>query len=331
LVAEIAAARGSPISPPTDQPPERRQDPLGTGRRLLREPTLHFLALGAVLFALHPLLTPTAPDATPATAPAPTPEVVVGAAKVQGLIEGWQQAWQRAPTREELDQLVEEEVRAEILAREAVALGLDRDDEVIRGILRDKMEFLAENSASIGEPADADLRAVYAANPARFGGRLVLSFSQIPVRPESGDGDAGSEARELLTRLRAGAAEPPELPPEGDGSGLPRDLGGMPEADVASMFGRDFTQALLDLPLGRWAGPISSAYGTHLVRVGERAQQEPVPFEEVRDSLREEWHAARAQELRDRAYRAIRERYRIVIESPPPVATAAARPAVPSP
>ena len=161
---------------------------------------MHFLIIGAALFAVYPWLTPGAPERAPATAPAR--EVVINAATVESLVDSWQQAWQRPPTGEELDQLIEEDVRAEILSREARALGLDRDDEVIRGILRDRMEFMAENSASIGEPAEAQLKADHAANPERFGGGLVISFSQVLLKFEGPAADR--EAQALLARLQAG-------------------------------------------------------------------------------------------------------------------------------
>lgn len=281
---------------------------------LLADPILHFAVIGVGLFALHAWLAPAAPadDAH---------RIVVAADRVQGLIDGWKQAWARPPTPAELDQMIEEEIRSEVFSREAKALGLDRDDEFIRQHLRERMEVIADNSAGAVEPSESELEAFYRAHQERFGGGTILSFLQVPLDPARRGADLDRDAAALLEELRRSGPET-DLAALGDLPDLTRDYGGVPPDELASLFGEEFTQALLKLPLGEWSGPIASAYGVHLVKLKERGEQPAPPFAEIKDMVRDEWLADRTQVLRERTYRAMRERYEVTVERPSGVVAA---------
>lgn len=280
---------------------------------LLRDPIVHFALIGAGLFALHAWVAP-APEPAPAIDPAH--RVLVAAGRVQGLAEGWQQAWGRPPTPQELDQMVEDEVRGEVLAREARAQGYDRDDEFIRQHLRERMEVVADNSEPPAEPSEAELAALYAASPDKFGGGLLLTLDQVPLDPALHRDDLARTEQELLARLRQGDPDL-DLAGLGDLPDLARNYGGVRQDELASLFGEDFVTAVKALPIGSWSGPVTSAYGVHLVRVVERVEQPPQPFAEIEDMVREEWAAQRTQALRDRFYAEIRARYEVTVERPP--------------
>lgn len=278
--------------------------------RLLGEPILHFAAIGAGLFALHALVAPAVPEATP-TAASP-PAVVIRADRVAGLAEGWRQAWGRPPTAEELDRMVEDEVRAEVLAHEATVLGLDRDDEFIRQHLRERMEVIADGSAVVAAPTEAELEAFYAARPASYGGGTVVAFRQVPLDPARRGAALHEDAASLLRALQAG--EVPDPLQVGDPMDPARTFDGATTEEIATLFGPEFVAALLAQAPGTWAGPIASGYGLHLVLVEEVRDQPPVPFDEVREAVAEDWAAARAQEQRERFYQDIRQRYVVQIE-----------------
>jgi hypothetical protein len=290
----------------------------GRWRRLLSEPTLHFVVLGGLLFLVYPWLAPVPPRPE-------VPEIVVRAGKIESLVGGWAEEWQRQPTEAERDELIEDEVRSEVLAHEAAARGLDRNDDAIRTLLREKMELIAENSAVIAEPSEVELQAYYDSHTRDFGGGATVTFSQIMLDPGRRGAAVDGDAAALLAQLQAGgdAVDPSTL---GDPSELAADYADLPQEQVESMFGTEFAQSLAALEPGQWAGPIVSPMGVHLVRLGEWGQVAPQPLDEVRDVVREEWHMARLQDARDEAYHALRARYRITVEPLEPKTAAVTAP-----
>ena len=240
-------------------------------RRLLREPLLHFLAGGALLFALYGIV-----GDDPSYAP---DRIVVDEERVASLLSTFQRTWLRAPTRSELDGLVQEFVNEEILYREGLALGLDRDDGVIRRRLRHKMEFLHTGLAEREKPSEDELAAFLSANGERFQEPARLSLRQVFVNPEAGTPAARSRANGLLRRLRAGesAAET-----RGDSTLLPKTLVKASERDITSIFGAGFASDVLALAGDDWSGPVASAYGLHLVRIDERDPPRLPQLAEVR-------------------------------------------------
>src|ERR1700730_2022585 len=138
--------------------------------RLLRQPLLQFLALGALLFALYGLAGKRSADA---------PEkIVVSAARIANLGDGFARTWRRPPSGQELQGLIEDYVRDEVFYREGRAAGMDRDDVIIRRRVRQKMEFLAED-ISLPEPSDEQLAAYLASNPQRFRAEDQIAFHQV--------------------------------------------------------------------------------------------------------------------------------------------------------
>ena len=271
--------------------------------------------LGALLFAIYPWLAPP-PSQGSVAGPAPS-EIVVDAGRVQSLTDSWAEEWQRPPTPPELDGLIEEEVRSEILAREAVRQGLDRNDVAIRTLLREKMELIAEHAVTIAEPSPDELAAFYQSRKEEFGGGPTLSFSQVLLDPSGRGAALAGDAQAMLAQLRAGGdgLDPATL---GDASSLASQYVDTSEMQVEAQLGPEFVRQLKTSAPGVWSGPIASAYGLHLVRLDARGEGALPPLAEVLDVVREEWRVAQAQGLRDADYRRLRERYRIVVERPAP-------------
>jgi hypothetical protein len=279
-------------------------------RRILREPLLHFLVLGAGLFVLNAVLDPDGGGERP-------DRIVVDARQTERLAEQFQRTWMRPPTRRELDGLVEEHVKEEILYREALALGLDRDDLVIRRRMRQKMEFLNADLAEREQPTDADLRTFMEVRPEMFRSPGRVSLRQIYLDPDGPDGPVAERARDVLKRLSADPEGGTSADAEGDPTLLPRELNAATEAGVARIFGDAFAAALADAPVGRWFGPVESGYGVHLVRVSAREPGRLPALDEVRPAVEREWSAARRAEADSRFYEALRARYAVEIEMPP--------------
>jgi hypothetical protein len=275
-------------------------------RRLLREPLLHFLAGGALLFALYGIV-----GDDPSYAP---DRIVVDEERVASLASTFQRTWLRPPTRGELDGLVREFVNEEILYREGLALGLDRDDGVIRRRLRHKMEFLHTGRAEREKPNDAELAAFLSANRERFQERERLSLRHVFVSPQAGTSAARRRANELLWKLRAGESS---AETGGDSTLLPETLVKASEREIAAVFGAGFAGDVLALAGDDWAGPVASTYGLHLVRIDERVPTRLPELAEVRQQVEHEYEAAERAESKQGFLRELRARYDVEIQMPP--------------
>jgi hypothetical protein len=226
----------------------------------LTEPLLHFLLLGFAIFGAYRLL---GPDEQPPSS------IVVTAGIINGQIESFSRTWLRPPTPQEVEELIREYVREEVYYREGMALGLDRDDTVIRRRLKQKLEFVAEAQGIASEPTDDDLRAYLEQRRDAYRTDARLSFVHVFLNVERRGDVVAQDAARLLAGLRSSdeAIDPAAL---GDPTMLERQFEDVPLRDVAAQFGDGFADRVAQLPAGQWQGPIESAYGVHLVLVGAR-------------------------------------------------------------
>ena len=277
-------------------------------RRLVREPLVHFLVLGGLLFGAWYAFNdqPQISDAN---------RIVVDEAQVASLTAIFQRTWLRLPTHEELAGLVQDRVKEEILYREALALGLDRDDQVIRRRLRQKMEFLSTDLTESKPPSEAELQAYLDAHSDRFRTSERLSFTQVYLKE-----DGQEQATALLQRLVGHPPSQLELDQLGDASLLPATLQLADQAETGRVFGQGFAEALSAAPSGRWSGPYASPYGLHLVYVSERLPAQEPKLSEVRTAVEREWRAERERAANEQFYQALRDRYTVEVAYPKPPA-----------
>jgi len=274
-------------------------------KRLLTEPLLHFLVLGAGLFALHAALKVDA-------GPQPD-EIVVTEGQVQHLAETFAKTWQRPPTRDELKGLVDGHIEDEVLAREAVKLGLHEDDTVIRRRLRQKMTFVFEDLAA--EPTEAELRAYLEQHRDRYAEDPRFTFRHVYLNPEQRGESLEADAAALLDDLRAagGEADTREL---GDRLLLPDAYILERKRSLAAQFGEGFAEALDAVEPGAWAGPIRSGFGLHLVYVDERRPGGMPAYEKVERAVRRDLMHERREAANRAVLDRLLERYRVVVEWP---------------
>lgn len=275
-------------------------------KRFLREPLVHFLILGVAVFLLFKVA------ATPGAAP--DRRIVVSSGKTDQLATAFVRTWQRPPTAEELNGLIEDHVRDEVLYRESLAMGLDKDDTVIRRRLRQKFEFLIEDAATTAS-SDRDLQAWLDQHPDKFREDPKMALRQVYVNATRRGAAATKEAERLLARLNA-AGENVDASELGDTTMLPHDLALSTVGEIARVFGDGFAHAVARMEPGRWSGPVRSGYGLHVVHVSERTAGRLRPLAEVRDEVQRGWLTARRKEITDARYRALREGYAVVIERP---------------
>lgn len=277
--------------------------------KLLREPLVHFLVLGAVIFAAYSVMNKHASG--------DTKKIVITQGQIQHLEETFERANRRTPTDQEREGLISDYVRGEVYYREALALGLDRDDAPIRQRLRTKMEFISEDIAAQVEPTEDQLRAYLKAHADKFRVDQHLTFRQVYLNPDRHGNHLARDAQGLLARLdRAGSkANVPEL---GDPFLLEPRCDDVSSGDVAKDFGDKFAAALQDLPAGKWQGPIESGYGVHLVFVSKRTEGRIPKLDEVRAAVRREWTDNYRVEANEKFYEALLKGYFITFERPEP-------------
>jgi peptidyl-prolyl cis-trans isomerase C len=291
-------------------------------KKLFREPLLHFLLIGAVLFGLHALLQPRQPEAPSAR------RIVISQGDIERLRLTWQMQWQRPPTAEEWQGLVEAHIREEVLYREALALGLDRNDTIVRRRLAQKFEFLTQDLAASRPPTDAELASFFEQHRERYRVATRLSFSHVYFNPDRRGPAVERDVQEALARLLAGTAhEAAEL---GDPFLLDHELWRRTTGEVEQMFGRAFAEAVVNVVPGTWQGPIASGYGWHLVRVDERAAARLPDLAEVQNQVQRDWADAQRRMANEEVFARVRSRYEVVIQepatAPPELANAAATP-----
>jgi PPIC-type PPIASE domain len=287
-----------------------------TWKTWLKEPLLHFLLIGAAIFAVA--------EWTGGSAGPGDQRIVLTTAQIEHLSAGYTKAWRRPPTESELKGLVDDWVREEIAVREALAAGLDRDDTLIRRRLRQKLEFLAEDSAALAPPTDPELQAWLDAHGEALRIEPQVAFSQVFLSTARRGAAAEADARALLARLNAAGAgtRPDEL---GDATMLPPAMALASFSEVDRVFGTGFAKRLKGAPAEAWTGPIRSGFGLHLVRVQARVEGATPRLADVRPAVEREVLAQRRQQHLDGLYARLLAKYTLVVDRPAagPAASAA--------
>lgn len=281
--------------------PERPRPRSDRLRRLAREPLLHFLVIGAVLFA-----------GISAVQSLRRPTVRLEARDLEQLAAYWEMQTQRPPTRQELASIIQERVDEELMAREAIRLGLDKDDMIVRRRLAQKMAFASEDVATIPEPDDAQLKAFYDQRRDRYATPARLALRHVYFNQDRKGTSPEVAAGETLVRLKAGQ------PAGGDPALLPLTYADIAVANLLRDYGPEFAKAARDAPLGTWVGPVASPYGVHLIQVQNRLASEILPLASVRAEVLDAWMADQRQ-AKNRAFRqGLRKTYKVEIVGLPP-------------
>ncbi len=278
-------------------------------RRAAREPLVHFVLLGAAMFVLFALVRKQA-DIEP-------DRIVVTPSQVKHLATGFTLTWRRPPNAEELKGLVSDYIREEVYYREAVALGLERDDSVIRRRLQQKMEFVAQDVGSLAEPTDADLQAFIDKHPQQFQREERYTFEQRFFNPQRHPATMDRDIQAALAELRRANADD-TVSDIGDTFLLADHFDAIPAGEVVKLFGEDFASSVRAAAPGQWMGPVKSGYGLHLVRLVAKSGSQPVALGDagVRESVRTAWSSAQRARINEAYYQRLLSRYTVVVEEP---------------
>ena len=273
--------------------------------RLFREPLLHFLLVGGLLFAADAVLRDRA---------APSDQVIrISEPEIDRLRAQWTRQYQRSPAPEEIQGLIDARLREEVLFREALAMGLDQDDSIVRRRLAQKLEFLIEDLAAAREPTEAELSAFFEARQEGYQLPARVSFSQVFFSPDRRGRAAKPDASLVLAGLRpetlaAAAAD------QGDRFMMGASYSEQRPQDVEAVFGPEFVQALFEIEPGGWSGPIPSAYGWHLVRIEARSPSRLPTLAQVADQVRHDWSYEQRRLANETVFERLAARYELTIE-----------------
>jgi len=272
----------------------------------LREPLFHFVALGAMLFLVYAI-------ASDIFSSGATRRIEIADSEIGFIATSWKRQWGRSPTEKELRALVESRVREEVLYREALAVGLDQNDLVVRRRMVQKMELLSQDLALLADPTDDQLRSFFEEHREDYRVPPRISFSHVFFSTDRRGPATEGEARRVLAEIRAESPPPRRAPERGDPFMLQHDHPLRTPLDVQKLFGSGFAEALFQLEPG-WHGPLASGYGSHLVNVGERLESRIPDYRDIRDRLLADYNRMRRDRANELLYESLVSRYQVEID-----------------
>ena len=277
--------------------------------KLLREPLLHFLFIGAAIYLAFGLFAEPVTEETDKT-------IVVSAGEIQWMQSSWQKRWNRPPTDKEMDGLVQQYIKETVQYREALTMGLNQHDQVIRRRLAQKLEFLAKDLVALTPPTEEELQAYFDEHQERYQQPVLYTFTQVFVDPDKRGDATLADAEKIKAKLIAQGDAIEDAVALGDDFMLQNYYPEKDSVEIQKNFGSGFTASLVDLSPGQWHGPVLSGYGTHLVYVSNVSEPPAPVFAELRERVTQEWKTERGEEINKKFYASLRDRYTIVIEAP---------------
>ncbi|MEE9543772.1 MAG: peptidylprolyl isomerase [Thermodesulfobacteriota bacterium] len=280
-------------------------------KRLFREPLIHFLFIGAVIFVLF--FTVNKDERKYAL----TKKIVVTAVEIERLQDRWEKMLNRRPVDSELKGLIDSYIREQVYYREALALGLDRDDTIIRRRLMQKMEFLSNDIADLSEPDEEKLKEYFLDNREAYTLPALVSFTHIYVSLDRRGRDAYGEAQRILKGLNDAPPDKTGEYGEGDALMLASEFTRESSVDIARLFGENFSDNLFKLDLNNWHGPVESGYGLHLVRLSEKTGSRLPALSEVKEKVLIDWNFDEREKTNEDIYQRLKENYEIIVHETP--------------
>ena len=254
-------------------------------KRMLKEPLIHFLLLGGLIFVLYGFLNRNNENPESNT-------IIIQDSDVLRLTKAYQQSWNKTPDAATLKDLIENEIESEMLYREALRLNLDHNDEIIRRRLKQKYEFLVKDLAVSSAPTDAELEAFYKENPSNYQSSERLSFHQIYFSPDLRSNPL-EDAKAFYEKIKTKSIEEIEVSKSGDAFHLQHYYANRDFASTRQVFGKDFANAIFEKPQMGWLTPVASGYGIHLVYISNITKGEVIAFETVKEEVLQDWQQAK--------------------------------------
>jgi hypothetical protein len=278
--------------------------------KFFREPLVHFLLIGAAIFVVSGLVGQ--PDAE-----VQERAITITSGEIAWLTDSWEKRWNRPPTPQERQGLINQYLREMILYREAVAMGLDRDDTVIRRRLAQKLEFLSQDLITPQPPAEDELQTYFEEHIDRYQAPDLITMTHVFIDPDQRGDQTLVDAEAVKAKLQALAEPPQDAQSYGDSFMLQSYYPERSEAELLKLFGSGFASSVFELAPQQWHGPVLSGYGTHLVYVHARQEMEPPTLAEVEEQVRQDWENDKREQLNEQFVASMIARYDVTIEDTP--------------
>ena len=272
-------------------------------QKILKEPLVHFLLIGASLFCLYSFLNPSAEQLE-------NKVIRIEESDVTRLVKAYQQNWNAPPDSATLKSLLKEEIKAEVFYREALRMQLDHNDEIIRRRLKQKYEFLVKDLADSQQPSEAALQFFYEENGNLYKERVKYSFSQIYFSPDKRKSPL-ADAQSILAQIQKKKEGNLTIKKLGDNFHLQNYFAERDYNDVRQLFGQDFSKAVFANKTTGWTTPIRSGYGIHLVNITAIQAASVRPFSQVKEKVEADWKISQQQLYNEQLYKNLLEKYEV--------------------
>ena len=278
--------------------------------RLLSEPLLQFLIIGACIYGAYALFGVAEEDFRDTT-------IRVDSNRINAMISQWEKRWNRLPTRTEIDGLIQAYIREDVLYRQAVAMGLNEDDPITRRRMAQKLQFLTSDLSMMQQPQEGELEKYFDEKSGSYRGEDMISFAQVFIDPDKREDATLSDAAEILAQLKAAGEPDADTIQAGDRLILQNNFSSATELEIRRQLGSGFAEVVMTLEPGQWHGPVLSGYGVHLVYVYEFVKAPPAVFENVQARVLEDWHDEKREQFNADFLESLKSRYQIVIDELP--------------
>ncbi len=279
---------------------------------------MHFLLIGVAMFGAYAWLNAGSSDTDPSR------DIVLTDDDLLQMQVVWRAQGRPAPTVAQLQGMIDTKVREEVLYREALAMGLQNDDVIVRRRMAQKMDFLAEDLASLRELTREELQVLFKAQPREFGLPPRASFHHLYFSFDKRGGKAREAADAAAVRLATRPGDPNPAGVTGDAFMFQDRYAERTPDQVAAVFGGPFAQAVFEVKPGAWSAPIESAFGWHVVFVDASTPGSMPEFELVEPQIKAAWVQEQRAELKRQAYDVMRAKYRVVLPAKAPAVPASA-------
>ena len=277
---------------------------------LLREPLVHFLFIGAAIYLLYGVFAEPSLEEVDNT-------ITVSVGEIEWMQTSWQKRWNRPPTAKELDGMIQQYIRETVLYREALTMGLNKHDQVIRRRLAQKLEFLAKDLVALTPATDEELQAYFDEHQDRYQAPARFTFTQVFIDPDKRGDATLDDAKKIKATLMAKADAVGNVAALGDEFMLQGYYPEKDQAEIQKQFGSGFAESLVKLSPGQWHGPVLSGYGVHLVYVYSYEKSPPAVFADVQAAVLENWQFEQREQFNADFLENLKSRYEIVIDEIP--------------
>lgn len=271
-------------------------------KKLIKEPLIHFLLIGLSIFILYGIVGESESDEN---------TIVFNSYDLNNILSKWELQWKRPPTEEELKNSIEQNIKQELFYQEALKMNLDHNDEIIKRRLSQKMEFLSNDLVNMQPPTEEELKAFYNSNKSNYLSNFSFTVHQITFSYDNHNSPLYQSKSALNT---VNITELESLKNKGDNMPYPSYFENSDENQIRRSLGKEFVDGLKKSELNTWIGPIKSGFGYHLVYITDKKEPEPIPFQQIKDRIQNDFNYQRQQEMDASLFNEIKKQYTFAVD-----------------